>query len=119
MCCGPDHIGPPPEWLRDHDDGCLTDYPRLPEGLRWGQGSAPMALALWDRLGLTAPAPGSRPVSTEGGHGRAEPGARLGDDIPSKTWRELNATPDGGGGLGDQLAGFMPPNRLTGERPSA
>lgn len=114
MCCENDHIGPPPEWLRDFDDQCLPDYPRLPGGVRWGQGSAALSLALWHALGLTADRErGPRPVSTQGGRGRAEPGARFGDDIPSKTWRELHATPDGGGGLGEQLGGFMPPNRLT------
>lgn len=56
-----------------------------------------------------------RPASTEGGQGRAEPGRRLGDDLPSTAWRLLKATPEGGG-LDDVLRGFRAPdhaNRLT------
>jgi hypothetical protein len=105
MCCTDDHIGPPPEWHRDHDDASLTDYPRLPGGLHWGQGSAALALALWAAvLGLPAE-PGPRPVSTEGGQGRAELAWRHGDDIPSRMWRQLAAL-DPGGGLGDMLSGY-------------
>jgi hypothetical protein len=76
MCCGPDHIGAPPEWYRELRDGT----PAIP--LRGRGGTIPAAtLAAWVRLlePRNLAATGS-PRSTEAGAGHAVP-ARWGHMI--------------------------------------
>lgn|SRR5215472_15482885 len=62
-------------------------------------------VGLW---GARPPRP--RPISTEGGRGRAEPATRLGDDIGSQAWRELQRVPEGGDWLDQMRRGFRPPD---------
>lgn len=68
MCCQPDHVGPDPEWYAD-TDGIPLDYPRARV--------TAATLATWARLLGPHAFDGSalRPVSTEGGSGRALPTA--------------------------------------------
>jgi hypothetical protein len=94
VCCEPGHIGPPPEWYRDAADQA-PPLRRLPSG-------AALAVMLW-QLVLPAREPGPRPVSTEGGHGRAKLHPRwLGEDAEEDWTAALPADP---GGLG--LAGWL------------
>jgi hypothetical protein len=106
VCCQPDHIGPPPEWHRDHDDRCLPDYPRAA-----AVPPAALALRLWDACGLTAPEPGPRPVSTEDGHGRALPQNLLHRHLRYADMRAELAGYDPGGGLEHPDPGCRPTRR--------
>lgn len=75
MCCGPDHIGPPPGWYAGTAE--VESLAEVQARVR----AAPMALQLaalasvLQPHGQADPGPrprtGPRPVSTEGGNGRA------------------------------------------------
>jgi hypothetical protein len=107
MCCSEDHIGPPPEWQyladREGDTGILPERAALPlTGARVGRGDlAALAAVLQPAPGH---APGPRPVSTEGGQGRALPTfRRTPDGAPMRDddWAEQMAAYSAGDGEPD------------------
>ena len=62
MCCESGHVGAPPEWHKEDAGEVIHEGRWLP--------TAAQSVAWWRRQ-FAPPEPGPRPVSTEGGQGRA------------------------------------------------
>lgn len=96
MCCSPDHLGAPPEW---HHEAAAELADAQGEVIPPPPWHPPAVLAAWRAYLGTAP--GHRPHSTEGGHGRALPtlsrratGERVRDD---QTWWDAPVADPGAG----------------------
>jgi hypothetical protein len=89
MCCGPGHLGAPPEWHKELAGDVIGDGAAVPVA---------HTIAWW-RWWLGPPGPRPGPRSTEGGRGRALPTIpwRRKDHDRSDDWAaELRATDPGG-----------------------
>jgi hypothetical protein len=91
MCCGPNHIGPPPGWHQG-----TAEVETLAEARR--RQLAALASVLMNPADPRATRRGRRPQSTEGGQGRAAVSRRHADGTMERgDWISGNVPQDGHG----------------------